>query len=129
MLEKDNVAHSILNNGKLAFKDIVPDISVTASIRMSMAVQEAADKEKSGGDTDDIDPIALILTVDLYSTIRLYEVYADLTTLVFAINLTDLRIQTNKENEEHEEEIPEVEIRSIDLFLKMKLIFITTLDN
>jgi hypothetical protein len=78
VIEKDQMMLTLANGGKLAHKDLVPDINVAATLRMSLAIQEAIDQNKAGQEVESIDTdeqsLALILNVDLYSTIRLYQV-------------------------------------------------------
>jgi len=73
--------------------------------------------------------LALILNVDLYSTIRLYQVFGDLTELIFAVNLSDLLRQKKKDDEEDPSDVPEFEISTVEFFVKVKMLLITTLDG
>lgn len=73
--------------------------------------------------------MALILNVDLYSTIRLYQVFGDLTELIFAVNLSDLLRQKKKDDEEDPSDVPEFEISTVEFFVKVKMLLITTLDG
>jgi len=41
---------TVLNGGKLAHKDLVPDMNVTATLRMSLAIQEAMQKNQKAAD-------------------------------------------------------------------------------
>ena len=122
-LEKDSMTKQLLNGGKLPSKDFCPDLNITASLRMSLKT------EHDGQNPLEELPLALVLTVDLFSTIRLYEVHADLTELVFAINLTDLMIQKRKIEEIDYSDVPDYEITSVDLLLKAKMVMITTLSS
>lgn len=74
-------------------------------------------------------PIALVLNVDLYSTIRLYQVHADLTELIFQVNITDLlRFQKINDEEDPDEATP-VQVQSVEFQIKTKMLIVTTVDN
>lgn len=105
-------------------------MAATASLRMSTAGLESFEKDSASEYKQDQDTtLALLLTVDLYSTIRLYLVQSDLCELVFQVNLTDLKIQNLKDEEYDASQVEDIQITSIDLLLKARVLLITTADG
>lgn len=119
------MTQSLVDGHKLPHKDLVTDMRVVATLRMSLALQEAQEEGKvdSSYSTDE-PPIALLLNVDIYSTIRLYQVLNDLTELVFQFNLSELVAK-----EAGDDFVQDLDIASVDFCIKLKMIFVTTLDN
>lgn len=88
---KDLMTQALVEGQKLPHKDLITDMRVAATLRMSLALQEAQEEGKIDSSfTTEEPPLALILNVDLYSTIRVYQVFNDLTELVFQFNLSEL---------------------------------------
>ena len=76
--------------------------------------------------------LALILNVDIYQTIRLYQVTKQLTELVFEVNICELlrsglASAVNGTNINEDESM--VEVSSIELSLPERMVLVTTLDN
>lgn len=105
-------------------------MAIHASLRMGVTLSDPSDHDSQQDQylEDDMN-ICLLLIIDLYSTIKLYHVSSEITELIFSINLTELRIAQLKDEEYDTSEVPEVEISSVELLMRAKMLMITTRDN
>lgn len=75
-------------------------------------------------DPDEI-PLAYIVNVDMFSTIRVYQVFNDMCELVFKLSLTELLQQ----EEEESKTVLDYEVSTAEFLAQVKMMVITTTSN
>ena len=80
----------LLNGQKGRSKDLCTDLMVAASLKMHKVFKIEDDSEFGLYDDESDIPLALVLSVDIYQNIKMYQVTSEQTQILFNLNAAEV---------------------------------------